>query len=88
MANPRRACGPRASSTWIKANVGANNRERVCADAVAVTDASLYVLSRSRFAALEREHPALAAWFFERLARVISHRLRLADTELGELEER
>lgn len=58
------------------------------ADAVATTDASLFVLPRARFEAIERENPMLGALFFERLARVTGQRLRLADGELSELEER
>lgn len=58
------------------------------ADAVATSDASLFVLSRARFAALERADPHLAGTLFERLARVIAHRLRAVDGELRELQER
>lgn len=58
------------------------------ADAVAATDASLFVLSRAAFEVLERDEPRLAATLFERLARTVAHRLRLVDGELRDLEER
>lgn len=64
-----------------------DNMER-SADAVATTDASIFALARDRFDALAHEQPQLAATLFERLARVLAHRLRLVDGELRELEER
>ena len=58
------------------------------ADAIAATDASLYMLSRERFVELAGSDPALAARCFEGLARLVGFRLRQADAELLELEER
>lgn len=58
------------------------------ADATAVTHTHLYVLSRARLDALEQIDAALSAHLFERVAREISHRLRIANMELRALEER
>lgn len=58
------------------------------ADAVAAGDASVFALPREAFEQLQRQHPHLAATLFERIAQVIGLRLRLADAELRELEER
>ncbi len=56
------------------------------ADAVAVKETDLFVLSRRRFDELSRRHPALGAIVFARLARILAHRLRQTDAELQALE--
>ncbi len=57
------------------------------ANAVAVTDTDLYVLSRSRFNALAEEHKRLGMRLLEGIARVLAHRLRRADRELRAFHE-
>lgn len=57
------------------------------ADAVAVNDVMLYVLSRSQFEKINKDHPEIAGIFFERLAHAISQRLRLTNIELMAMEE-
>jgi SulP family sulfate permease len=57
------------------------------ADAVALTPAELFVLSRERFNALVEQHPRLGMHFFEALARSLAIRLRQADTEIRVLGE-
>jgi sulfate permease, SulP family len=57
------------------------------ADAVALTDTDLFVLSRERFDAVAEDHKKLAANLFEGLARALSLRLRYTDAELRVLEE-
>lgn len=57
------------------------------ANAVASDDVSLYVLKRSRFDEIAKEHPKTAGLFFERLAYTISARLRQSNTELKALQE-
>jgi SulP family sulfate permease len=64
------------------------DREPRSADAVAVTDTDLYVLSRARFDELARRSPGLAGRVFEALAYAVSRRLRSADAELQTLEAR
>jgi SulP family sulfate permease len=56
------------------------------ADAVAAKETDLYVLSRARFDALSRRHPAHGAVIFARLARILAVRLRQTDAELQALE--
>ena len=56
------------------------------ADAVAFSDAELYVLSRNTFDQLAEEHKKLALGLMEGLASVLSSRLRYTDTELRVLE--
>ncbi|MBI5772342.1 MAG: SLC26A/SulP transporter family protein [Verrucomicrobia bacterium] len=57
------------------------------ADAVAVTDTDLFVLSRAGFDATSRPHPLLGVKLFARLARALSVRLRHTDAELRALHE-
>lgn len=64
------------------------DRQPRSADVVAATAVDLYVLSRDRFNALVHLDPALGGRVFEQLSFALSKRLRLADTELGILEER
>lgn len=64
------------------------DRETRSADAVAVIETDLYLLSRDRFDALARRNPALAERVFEELAYAVSRRLRAADAELQALEAR
>ena len=52
------------------------------ADAVALTPADLFVLSRERFDALVEQHPRLGQHFFEALALSLAVRLRQADAEI------
>lgn len=63
------------------------DREPRSADAVALTDADLFVLSRSRFDAIASEHKRLAVQLFEGIARAIALRLRRANVELRALQE-
>jgi CRP-like cAMP-binding protein len=64
------------------------DRDKRSADAVAVARTDLYVVSRARLDALEKTDAALSAHLFERIAREISQRLRIANMELRSLEER
>jgi sulfate permease, SulP family len=57
------------------------------ADAVADTDAELYVLTRERFAALSGEHRMLALNLLEGIATAMASRLRRTDMELRYLKE-
>lgn len=57
------------------------------ADAVAFTDLEVYVLTREKFDALEKEHHKLALNVLEWLASVMAARLRRTDTELRFLKE-
>jgi SulP family sulfate permease len=52
------------------------------ANALATTDADLFVLNRARFDEVSRAHPAVGARFYARLARALGLRLRKADDEL------
>jgi len=63
------------------------DREKRSADAVALTDADLYVLTRERFDQLAAEHHKLAMNLFEGLARALAVRLRYTNAELRLLEE-
>jgi SulP family sulfate permease len=56
------------------------------ADAVAFTDAELYVLSRKTFDKLAEGHKKLAVAFMEGLASVLSSRMRYTNAELRALE--
>ncbi|MBI2362753.1 MAG: SLC26A/SulP transporter family protein [Elusimicrobia bacterium] len=60
---------------------------RRSADARAVTDTDLYVVSRERFDLLSREHPELGLKVFARLAKTLAVRLRQADTEIRALQD-
>jgi len=57
------------------------------ADAVALQETDLLVLSRSRFDAVAAQHPRLGQQFFASLARSLAIRLRQADREIRALEE-
>ena len=63
------------------------DREPRSATVEAVTPTELFLLSRGRFDAICRRHPALAGLVFERLAMAISMRLRSANVEVQLLEE-
>ncbi len=63
------------------------DRQARSADAVALTDVDLYVLSRERFDRLSREHPVVGVQVFARLARALSIRLRHTDAEVTALME-
>jgi CRP-like cAMP-binding protein len=64
------------------------DRDKRSADAVAVIRTDLYVVSRAHLDALQQTDAALSAHIFERVAREISQRLRIANMELRSLEER
>ena len=64
------------------------DRDKRSADAVAVIRTDLYVVSRVHLDALQETDAALSAHLFERVAREISQRLRIANMELRALEER
>ena len=57
------------------------------ADAIALSDTDLYVISREAFDAISRRDPAVSAAFFQRLASVEALRLRDADSELRRLQD-
>jgi len=57
------------------------------ADAVAMAETDLYVLSRARFDDMAMRHPDMAVKVFARLARALAMRLRRADAELRALHE-
>lgn len=57
------------------------------ANAIAVVDTDLYVISRARFNAVARAKPILSGEIFERLSYVLASRLRQTDAELRVLEE-
>ena len=57
------------------------------ADAIAVNDVMLFILSREQFEKINKVHPEIAGIFFERLAFAISQRLRLTNIELMAMEE-
>ncbi|MCX5785803.1 MAG: SulP family inorganic anion transporter [Elusimicrobia bacterium] len=57
------------------------------ADAIALSDTDLYVISRDTFDAISRRDPAVSAAFFQRLASVEALRLRDADRELRRLQD-
>jgi sulfate permease, SulP family len=63
------------------------DRGRRSADAIAVDDVEVFVLSRERFDELSRRHPATGAMLFARLARILALRLRQTDLELRTLLE-
>jgi len=57
------------------------------ADAVALTEADLYVIPRARFDEVVRAHPLVGVKIFARLARILALRLRYTDAELRALLE-
>jgi len=63
------------------------DRGKRSADAVAVKDTNLFVISRANFDAMSRPHPLLGVKMFARLARALAMRLRRTDAELRALHE-
>lgn len=63
------------------------DRRKRSANASAEDEVHLYVLSRKKFDEVCIRHPEIAGQFFEKLAFVLSHRLRMSDTELKTLQE-
>lgn len=63
------------------------DRDLRSADAIAFTDADLFVLTRERFDAFAEDHKKLAIQMIEGLARKLAIRLRYANAELRYLEE-
>ena len=63
------------------------NRTDRSADAIAITDTDLYVITREAFDAVMEKDPAASSAFFQRLATVVSMRLRDADRELRRLQD-
>ncbi|HQQ93108.1 MAG TPA: SLC26A/SulP transporter family protein [Bacteroidia bacterium] len=57
------------------------------ADAMAGEEVSLYILSRKKFNEISAQYPDISGQFFEKLAFVISNRLRLANMEINALQE-
>lgn len=57
------------------------------AEVVAVNEVILYVLSRNEFEKITTEYPEIEGMFFERLARILSKRLRLTNIELIAVQE-
>ncbi|HNW45261.1 MAG TPA: SulP family inorganic anion transporter [Elusimicrobiales bacterium] len=57
------------------------------ADALALTDTDLYVITRDAFDGIAARDPAVSAAFFQRLAGVEALRLRDADRELRRLQD-
>jgi SulP family sulfate permease len=62
------------------------DREARSADAVAATQADLFILRRARFDALAHEHRALALNLLEGLARTLAVRLRYTNAEVRMLQ--
>ena len=67
--------------------VGFLTRKARTADALALSDTSLYVISRAAFDAISVSNPAVGAAFFQRLAGVEAQRLGDADRELRRLQD-
>ena len=63
------------------------DKGRRSADAIAQTDAELFVISRTKFDELSKAHPILGVKLFARLARGLAIRLRHTDRELQALKE-
>jgi SulP family sulfate permease len=63
------------------------NRTPRTADAIALTDTDLYVISRAAFDEISGRNHIVAAAFFQRLATVEALRLRDADRELRRLQD-
>jgi SulP family sulfate permease len=57
------------------------------ANAVAADEVILYILSRKEFDKITEQNPEIAGKFFEKMALVISHRLRQNNVELKALQE-
>ena len=63
------------------------NRTPRTADAIALTDTDLYVISRTAFDEIASRNPVVGAAFYQRLATVEALRLRDADRELRRLQD-
>ena len=63
------------------------NRTARTADAIALTDTELYVISRAAFDEIAGRNPVVGSAFFQRLATVEALRLRDADRELRRLQD-
>lgn len=63
------------------------DRGKRSADAVALTDSELFVLSRARLDKLSRDQPIVGVKVFARLARALALRLRRTDAEVSALHE-
>jgi len=63
------------------------DREKRSADACAVTETHIYMLSRHEFTELSEKFPEVAGLFYERLASLIVARLRHTDKELKAFQE-
>lgn len=63
------------------------DKRKRSANALAGEEVDLYVLSRKKFDEINVLHPEITGQFFEKLAFVISNRLRLTDSELKALQE-
>jgi SulP family sulfate permease len=63
------------------------DRETRSADAVAVGDTEVFVLSRARFDGLAQQHQQLALSLLESLARVLAARMRHTDREISALQD-
>ncbi|HAT72510.1 MAG TPA: cyclic nucleotide-binding protein [Elusimicrobia bacterium] len=63
------------------------NRTARTADAIALTDTDLYVISRAAFDEISGRNPIVGTAFFQRLATVEALRLRDADRELRRLQD-
>ena len=63
------------------------DKRKRSANGLASEEVDLYVLSRKKFDEVNVQHPEIAGQFFEKLAFVISNRLRLSDIELKALQE-
>jgi len=57
------------------------------ANAVAIENVELFVLSREKFSEVAGQYPELGGQFFERLARTIAYRLRQSNIEVKALQE-
>ena len=63
------------------------DKRKRSANAIAADEVTLYILKRKSFDLVCLTHPEVAGMFFEKLAFVISNRLRLSDIELKTLQE-
>ncbi|MFI5150174.1 MAG: SLC26A/SulP transporter family protein [Bacteroidia bacterium] len=63
------------------------DKRKRSANAIVSEEAVLYILKRQTFDKVCAAHPEIAGKFFEKLAFVISNRLRLSDIELKTLQE-
>lgn len=63
------------------------NRTERTADAIALSDTDLYVISRTDFDEIMEKNPVLGAAFYQRLATVEALRLRDTDRELRRLQD-